>query len=194
MTRKLARQVLSLGILPVAIAACADQTPWIQQLQPLKPHEVGAISVRVAFGRQAQATISQVDQLAFTLSEPGINPQTQLLKSADFSAPPGVTFGGLPAGTATVTLTAADIAGSDLGSASESVPVILGQNSWLSMSLYLDPTYVLATPAPVPTPATALTIYTTIWNGPTIVVTPTPDVYPTPILNATPMASPAATP
>ena len=193
MRQKLAPPALALGILPLVLAACADQTPWLQPIAARKFPRAGAIGVLVAFGRQAQATIAQVSQLSITLSEQGTSPQTQILASGDFSAHPGVTFGGLPAGTATVALTATDVNGTHLGSASESVPVILGQTSWLSMSLYLNPTYIMASPAPAPTPATALTIYATIWDGPTIVVTPTPSSYPTPVLGATPLPSPTAT-
>lgn len=115
--------------------------------------------------RSVLAAVSDVDRVVVTVKPAGAAEVSQtVLKAAIANGQTTVTFPGLPAGDATVIITAFDAAGLNIGSAVKSATVLAGQVAAVDVSVQLAPTYVGAGGGSSPTTG-GLTTNVTLQDG-----------------------------
>jgi sugar lactone lactonase YvrE len=99
---------------------------------------------RLGQARRIQATVSEVEKVVVTvLPQGGVAVSKTVLKADLTGGQTTVTFDGLPPGDATVTITAYDVDGANLGTTVKSVAIVAGQVADLAVPLQLNPTYVV---------------------------------------------------
>jgi sugar lactone lactonase YvrE len=98
---------------------------------------------RLAQGRRIQATVADVEKVVVTVTPQGGSPVSKtVLKAAITGGQTSVTFDGLPPGNATVTITAFDAAGVNIGSTSQQATIAVGQVATVDVGLQLNPSFV----------------------------------------------------
>jgi streptogramin lyase len=98
---------------------------------------------RLSQGRRIQATVADVDSVVVTVLPQGGAAITQTVpKTALNNGQTSVTFQGLPPGAATVTITAFDAAGVNIGSVTQAATVTVGQVATVDVTLQLNPSVV----------------------------------------------------
>lgn len=115
--------------------------------------------------RSVLAAVADVDRVVVTVKPAGGAEVSQtVLKAAIANGQTTVTFPGLPAGDATVIITAFDAAGLNIGSAVKTATVLAGQVASVDVNVQLAPTYAGAGGGSSPTTG-GLTTNVTLQDG-----------------------------
>jgi hypothetical protein len=126
--------------------------------------------------RRVLATVADIDHVVVVLQQAGQPDRTQVVpKTSLNSGQATATFTGLTPGPATITMTAYDAAGANIGSATQPVTVVVDNVTPVEMTVTLVPT--VATPAPSGggTSGTgSVTVTGTFVDGPIVSPSPTP--------------------
>jgi sugar lactone lactonase YvrE len=98
---------------------------------------------RLAQGRRIQATVADVDSVLVTVLPQGGTEVIQTVpKTSLINGQTSVTFQGLPPGDATITITAFDAAGANIGSIIRTATVTTGQVTTVDATLQLNPSII----------------------------------------------------
>lgn len=89
--------------------------------------------------RAVLATVADVERVTVSVQVGGVTVERTVERAALTAGQTNVTFTGLPVGTATVTVTAYDVAGLVLGATTHAVSIVAGQATTADIALQLAP-------------------------------------------------------
>lgn len=125
---------------------------------------------RLAQARRIQATVAEVDSVVVkVLPQGGTEVSQTVAKTALDNGQTSVTFQGLPPGAVTITITAFDAAGANIGSITKTATVAAGLVTTVDVALQLSPTFAGGSNGGGGTPTTGgLATNVTIIDGPAL--------------------------
>lgn len=170
---RLQQPLFALGQADQAVPAVAANLPAAASGR-LTVRFDGALA-QLSQGRRIQATVADVDKVVVTVTpQGGAATSKTVLEAAITGGQTSVSFDGLPPGAVTITISAFDAAGGNIGAIVQAATVAAGLVTTVDMTLQLNPTFAGGGNGGGGTPTTGgLATSITISDGPTL-PSPTP--------------------